>query len=94
MPSKKDFREELEKLISKHEDSVLAHYIENTLKVYDHSEFIKRSHPELNPFGVDLTKLPETKNETPQPPQAIPANVGNTTTSGWSNPFGGTSWGV
>jgi hypothetical protein len=35
--------------------------------------------------------MPEPINQAPQP---IPANVGNNVTTGWSNPFGGTSWGV
>lgn len=89
--TKKDFRTELEKLIAKHEDSILAKYIDNCLKEYDHANYM--SQPE-NPFGVDLAKMPEVKPSTPQPPQAIPANIGNNVTTGWSNPFGGTSWGV
>lgn len=88
---KKDFKTELEKLISKHEDSILAKYINDRLNEYDHANHIGQAE---NPFGVDLTKMPEVKPSTPQPPQAIPANVGNNVTTGWSNPFGGTSWGV
>ena len=41
--------------------------------------------------------LNEQKKEqpVPQPNQkgSVPAPVGNKVTSGWSNPFGGTSWG-
>jgi len=91
MSTKKDFRKELEKLITNHKDSVLAKHIDHCLKEYDHAEQTKSAE---NPFGVDLSKVPEVKPNTPQPPQAIPANVGNVTTQGWSNPFAGTSWGV
>jgi hypothetical protein len=91
MSTKKDFRKELEKLISKFEDSLLAKRINDVLKEYDQPEETKNVE---NPFGVDLTKVPEVKPNTPQPPQAIPANIGNVTTQGWSNPFAGTSWGV
>ena len=94
MATKKDFRKELESLISNYEDSLLASYISNALKEYDHAEYAKQLQPKENPFGVDLNKVPEAKPITPQPPQPIPANVGNTTTQGWSNPFAGTSWGV
>lgn len=89
--TKKDFKAELEKLIAKNEDSILAKYIDNCLKEYDHANYMSQAE---NPFGVDLTKMPEIAPTTPQPPQAIPANVGNNVTSGWSNPFAGTSWGV
>jgi hypothetical protein len=88
MPVKKDFRKELQKLISNNEDSVLANYIDDCLKKYDHDEYMKKTE---NPYGLDLNKGPELKHNIPQP---IPANIGNTTTSGWSNPFGGTSWGA
>ena len=88
MPAKKDFRKELEKLIAKHEDSELVSHIANSLKEYDHAQYMKQSQPPENPYGVDLNKMPQVNN------QPIPVNVGNTTTSGWSNPFGGTSWGV
>lgn len=89
--TKKDFKAELENLISKHEDSILAKYIHNCLKEYDHVNYMSQAE---NPFGVDLSKLPEVTQNTPQPPQAIPANVGNNVSTGWSNPFAGTSWGV
>ena len=85
---KNDFRAELEKLIAKHEDSILAKYVNDCLIQYD------RSYNEAqleNPFGVDLNKMPEPINQAPQP---IAANVGNKVTTGWSNPFGGTSWGL
>lgn len=89
----KSFKEELENLLSRYNDSILANYIGNCLKEYDHSNYMSQAQGE-NPFGVDLNKMPETKQNTPQPPQAIPANVGNNVSTGWSNPFGGTSWGV
>lgn len=82
------FKKDLEKLLKKNEDSVLANYIDNCLKDYE----LKNSKQEEvleNPFGVNLQ--PPVVNAPPQP---IPANIGNKTTSGWSNPFGGTSWGV
>ena len=85
---KKDFKVELEKLIAKHEDSILAKHINECLIQYDQS--YNESQLE-NPFGVDLSKMPEPINQAPQP---IPANIGNNVTTGWSNPFGGTSWGV
>lgn len=38
--------------------------------------------------------MPEPKKtEEPSPQGSRPAPVGNTVTTGWSNPFGGTSWG-
>lgn len=87
----KNFREELNNLLSKYEDSILASYIGNCLKEYEQNN----QNQGENPFGVDLTKMPEIiPNNPPQPPQPIPANVGNKVTTGWSNPFGGTSWGV
>lgn len=88
---KKDFKVELKKLIAKHEDSILAKYINDCLNDYDNNNHTIQSE---NPFGVDLSKMPEVLPNTSQPPQAIPANVGNTVTTGWSNPFAGTSWGV
>lgn len=89
-----NFKEELLSLISKYDDSILAKYINDCLKAYEHSNPMSQAQPKENPFGVDLNKIPEVKNDTPQPQQPIPANFGNKTTTGWSNPFGGTSWGV
>jgi hypothetical protein len=87
----KSFREELETLLSQYNDSILASYIGNCLREYDQNN-VQQSE---NPFGVDLTKMPEVlPNNPPQPPQPIPANVGNNVSTGWSNPFGGTSWGT
>ena len=82
------FKKDLEKLLKKNEDSVLANYIDNCLKEYE----AKNSKQEVleNPFGVNLQ--PPVAN--PPSNQPIPANIGNKTTSGWSNPFGGTSWGI
>jgi hypothetical protein len=92
----KNFKEELLALISECEDSILAKYIDECLKKYEHENYTSQlSKPSTNHFGVDLNKVPEVKTETPQTPQPIPANVGNNkVTTGWSNPFGGTSWGA
>jgi hypothetical protein len=76
------FKKELEKLLNKNEESLLASYIKKCLNDYD-----SQINNKENPFGVEL----QQPNPNPQP---IAANVGNTTTTGWSNPFGGTSWGV
>lgn len=87
----KSFRENLENLLSQYNDSILASYIKNCLKDYDQNNITQTE----NPFGVDLTKMPEVlPNNPPQPPQPIPANVGNNVSRGWSNPFAGTSWGA
>lgn len=83
------FKKDLEKLLNKNEDSVLANYIDNCLKEYEAKNF-KQEELLENPFGVGLQ--PPVVN--PSLNQPIPANIGNKTTSGWSNPFGGTSWGV
>lgn len=79
---KMEFRKKLENLLSKNSNDPLASYILECLATHDRCH-IKQE----NPFGVELNKMPE-------PSGPIPANVGNKTTTGWSNPFGGTSWGV
>lgn len=87
----KSFREELENLLFQYNDSILASYIGNCLREYDQNNIQQVE----NPFSVDLTKMPDVLPNNPQqPPQPIPANVGNNVSTGWSNPFGGTSWGV
>ncbi len=94
----KDFRKELEKLVSKHEDSILAKYINECLKAYDLNNFINKPPTGEELFGVDLQKLPEKEKNLPAQTinknQPIPAPIGNNTSSGWRNPFGGTSWGM
>ena len=85
-------------------DYILCDYIVNCIENYYNTiqkkdEYSKIKETQLqdkendNLFGVPLQKI--TDNNSNQQPVPIPANVGNkTTTSGWSNPFGGTSWGV
>lgn len=84
------FKDELQALIKKYDDSLLAKYIEHCLNKYNKDNYLSNSNQE-NPFGVDVNKMPELKTSTPQP---IPAPIGNKTSSGWNNPFGGTSWGL
>ena len=81
---KMDFRKKLENLLQKNEDSPLALYVKQCLETYDRSNSSQE-----NPYGVTLQKTPEPEQSGP-----IAAKMGNNTTSGWSNPFGGTSWGV
>jgi hypothetical protein len=78
-----EFRQKLENLLNKNSDSQLASYINTCLIEYD-----KKNQTPQNPFGIDLNKTPNPAN------QPIPANIGNNISTGWSNPFGGTSWGV
>lgn len=80
---KMEFRQKLETLLNKNKDSDLASYISNCLIEYD-----KKNQTKENPFGVDLNQMPQPNNGP------IPANIGNNITTGWGNPFGGTSWGV
>ncbi len=82
---KTEFRKKLETLLEKNSENPLSSYIKDCINTYD----IKNSQEKetVNPFGVDLNKMPNAS-------EPIPANIGNTTTTGWSNPFGGTSWGV
>jgi hypothetical protein len=82
MPSKKDFKTELNKLISKFNDSVLALHIKKCLDDYEHAE--QKIQAQEN-----IPKPTPVQHQGP-----IPANIGNKVTTGWSNPFGGTSWGV
>jgi hypothetical protein len=75
------FKNELQILLNNNENSLLASYIKKCLNDYD-----SQINNKENPFGVEL----QQPNN-----QQIAANVGNSkTTTGWSNPFGGTSWGV
>jgi hypothetical protein len=92
MPTKKDFRKDLEKILVKYNNSKLAKHIQKCLIEYDNQSKNKSKDVE-NPYGVELNKIPE-KNEEVLPNQPIPAPIGNNTTLGWNNPFGGTSWGV
>lgn len=81
------FKKDLEKLLKKNEDSLLANYIAKCLKDYE-----TQSSEQVNPFGVDL-QAPNVAAQQSQKPNGAPVG-NNPTTSGWSNPFGGTSWGV
>jgi len=84
-------------------DYILCDYIVNCIETFyttidkrDSYSKMKESHfvenvENKNLFGVPLQKIAENQ---PQKPTPIPAEVGQKTTSGWSNPFGGTSWGV
>jgi len=42
-------------------------------------------------FKLDVPEATKPTNNDPQP---TPAAVGNKVTTGWSNPFGGTTWGL
>ena len=80
------FKKDLEKLLKKNEDSVLASYIAKCLKDYG-----VQTVEEVAPVDVIL----QTPDVSVQPQKSNAAPVGNNpTTSGWSNPFGGTSWGA
>ena len=81
------FKKDLEKLLKKNEDSLLAGYIAKCLKDYN-----VQTEEQVNPFGVEI-QPPEVAVQ--QAPKSNAAPVGNNpTTTGWSNPFAGTSWGV
>jgi len=81
------FKKDLEKLLKKNEDSLLAVYIAKCLKDYE-----VQSTEQVNPFGVDLQPPHAVVQSSQQP---IGAPIGNNpTTTGWSNPFAGTSWGA
>lgn len=90
-------------------DYILSEYLINCLQAYDKAVLQIDKHttavlqrdkhttvpfgttPKENPYGVDFKPPTEIKLEVNKP---IPAKVGNTTTTGWSNPFCGTSWGA
>lgn len=103
-----DFRTELTELVNRYSvdnrshtpDFILANYLIDCIRAYDRAvsactDYMENS-PKLtaeqkqNPFGVEM----QPPNVNPAPSGPIPAAVGNKVTSGWSNPFGGTSWGV
>ena len=46
-----------------------------------------------NDASTNTVLLNEDKKQQPAQKGPTPAPVGNKVTSGWSNPFGGTSWG-
>ena len=81
------FKKDLEKLLKKNEDSLLAAYIAKCLK-----DFENQSTEQANPFGIEI-QPPEVAVQQPQKSNAAPVG-NNPTTSGWSNPFAGTSWGA
>jgi hypothetical protein len=85
-------------------DHVLAEYLFNALESF-HNAALERDKYTKNPsevsleenlYGVQLKPVTQpTEGLKAEPNMPIPAKVGNTTTStGWSNPFAGTSWGV
>ena len=81
------FKKDLEKLLKKSEDSHLAGYIAKCFKDYE-----AQSTEQVNPFGVEI-QPPEVAVQ--QAPKSNAAPVGNNpVTTGWSNPFAGTSWGA
>ena len=104
-----DARTELIDWLNRHEmntrsntqDYILAEYIIDCIRAYDKAA-VKRDEtkssessapqtPQIeDPFGVGM--LPPVSNSIQNKP--IPAEVGNKVTTGWSNPFGGTSWGA
>lgn len=105
-----EFKKELTDLINKFSlddkcntpDYILCDYIigciENfytTVDKRDSYSKMKETHFENNEnsnlFGVPLQKISENNIQSPSP---IPAPIGNNTSSGWRNPFGGTSWGM
>jgi hypothetical protein len=103
------FRTELTELINHHSvenrsntpDFILANYLIDCIRAYDRAvsactDYVENTpkvaaEQKQNPFGVEM-QPPNVNPVTPSEP--IPAPVGNKVTSGWSNPFGGTSWGV
>jgi hypothetical protein len=84
-------------------DHVLVEYLFNALESF-HDAVLERDKYTKNPkeisleenlYGVQLKSVnPPTEGLKPEPNMPIPAKVGNTTTTGWSNPFAGTSWGA
>lgn len=102
-----DFRTELTSLLNRFSienksntaDYILSEYIIDCLQAYDKAVLQRDKHAktpsdislEENLYGVHLKPPTEVGLEPNKP---IPAKVGNTTTSGWANPFAGTSWGV
>jgi hypothetical protein len=105
-----EFKKELTDLINKFSldnkcntpDYILCDYILNCIENYYNTtrkkdEYSKIKDTQLqnkennNLFGVPLQKIEENQ---PQKPSPIPAEMGQKITTGWSNPFGGTSWGV
>lgn len=84
-------------------DYVLVEYLFNALESF-HNAVLERDKYTKNPsevsleenlYGVQLKPVTSpTEGLKSEPNMPIPAKVGSATTSGWSNPFGGTSWGV
>lgn len=69
------------------------------VEVWEHENNSAIAISSLKPVTeITPTQEPETKKEEPQnkieSTEPIPARVGNNVTSGFSNLFGGTSWGV
>lgn len=84
-------------------DHILVEYLTGALESFHNSvserdKYVKNPSEvslEENLYGVQLkTTVPPTEGLKAEPNMPIPAKVGNTTTSGWANPFAGTSWGV
>lgn len=85
-------------------DHILVEYLIGSLESFHNSVLERDKYIQTpsevslkeNLYGTDLkTVSPVTENIVPEINKPIPANVGKTaTTSGWSNPFAGTSWGA
>jgi hypothetical protein len=102
-----DFRTELKGLLNRFSidsknntaDYILAEYLNNCLDAYNKAVAEREKYTknpseislEENLYGVQLKPPIEPK---PEPNKPIPAPVGNNITTGWSNPFAGTSWGA
>ena len=84
-------------------DHILVEYLIGSLESFHNSVLERDKYIQTpsevslkeNLYGVQLKSavLP-TEGLKAEPNMPIPAKVGQTTTSGWSNPFAGTSWGV
>lgn len=84
-------------------DHILVEYLIGSLESFHNSVLERDKYIQTpsevslkeNLYGVNLQPVnPIPENIIPEPNRPIPAKVGQTTTSGWSNPFAGTSWGA
>ncbi len=71
------------------------------VEVFEHEEnsaIYEKINTEVSKEKATVTEIAaqpvQVKLEAPNQEAIKPANFGNNVTSGWSNPFGGTSWGV
>lgn len=74
---------------------VWEHEKNSAIYTADSNKIVHKEEKKIDPQSERREYQPET---TPDPSMSgndpIPAPIGNKVTSGWSNPFGGTSWGV